>query len=424
MTAGKKRTPLFDWHQANGANIVEFGDYMMPVWYSSAKDEHLAVVNAAGLFDTSHMAVVRVLGTGGFDLLQWCFTRDLTACVGKDNAPLTAGKCVYGAFLNEKGEAVDDSLVYKVTDDEYVVVVNAGMGGTIAAHLAAHAKARGLDARPVDLTDALGKIDIQGPAAVKTMQAVLKAPDAVFDKLTYFSFKGHFDPRSEFAGDAQLLDGTPVLVSRSGYTGEVGFELFVEREHTVKVWNMLVAAGRPFGVIACGLAARDSLRTGAVLPLSHQDIGPWTFIHHPWPFALPFAPDGVRFTKTFLGSAALEQAADAPYTLTFVGNDVRKVDAHTAVVRDLEGTEIGKVLTCATDMAIGRHAGRIYSVATPDKPAEVQIKGLSCGFIKVATNLPPGTVVQLAEPKRTIQVVVEKDVRPDRTARRALKNFL
>src|SRR5512137_422446 len=165
MTADKKRTPLFDWHKAHGANIVEFGDYMMPVWYSSAKDEHLAVVNAAGLFDTSHMAVVRVLGPGGFDLLQWCFTRDLTACVGKDNAPLTAGKCVYGAFLDEKGEAVDDSLVYKVKDDEYVVVVNAGMGGVIAKHLEANKK--GLDVRLVDLTDKLGKIDIQGPAAIK-----------------------------------------------------------------------------------------------------------------------------------------------------------------------------------------------------------------------------------------------------------------
>jgi aminomethyltransferase len=120
----------------------------------------------------------------------------------------------------------------------------------------------------------------------------------------------------------------------------------------------------------------------------------------------------------------LEKAVDAPYTLTFVGHDVRKVDAHTAVVRDLAGNEIGKVLTCATDMAIGRHAGRIYSVATPDRPADVQIKGLSCGFVKVTKHLPVGTVVQLAEPKRTIQVVIEKDVRPDRSARKALKNFI
>ncbi len=120
----------------------------------------------------------------------------------------------------------------------------------------------------------------------------------------------------------------------------------------------------------------------------------------------------------------LDRATDAPYTLTFVGNDVRKVDTHTAVVRDLDGNELGIVLTCATDMAIGRHGGRIYSVASPDKPAEAQIKGLSCGFIKVAKNLPVGTVVQLAEPKRTIQVAIEKDIRPDRSARKALRSFM
>ena len=421
MTTEKKKTPLFDWHTQNGANMVEFGDYVMPVWYASAKDEHMAVVTHAGLFDTSHMAAVRVLGPGAFDLIQWCFTRNLDSCVGKENAPIAPGKCVYGAFLNERGQAIDDSIVYKIKDEEFLVVVNAGMGGVVAAHLKANKKS--LRVECIDLTDKLGKIDIQGPSAIKTMQKVLKSPEAVLDKLTYFSAKGHFDPSSEFAGGVRFLDGTPLLLSRSGYTGEVGFELFVEREHTVKAWETLVEAGREFGVIACGLAARDSLRTGAVLPLSHQDIGPWTYYHHPWPFALPFNQAG-GFTKKFLGSDALEKATEAPYTLTFVGNDLRKIDAHEAAVFELNGNEIGKVLTCATDMAIGRYGWRIYSVATPDKPEDLKIKGLSCGFIKVTSNLPPGTVVELKDRKRAIQVVIETDVRPDRTARKALKNFL
>jgi aminomethyltransferase len=274
------------------------------------------------------------------------------------------------------------------------------------------------------LTDKLGKIDIQGPAAVRTMQRVLKSPEAVFDKLTYFSAKGHFDPTSEFAAEVQLLDGTNLLLSRSGYTGEVGFELFVAREHTVKLWEAIIEAGRDLGVIACGLAARDSLRTGAVLPLSHQDIGPWTYIHHPWPFALPFNQAGNAFTKTFLGSDVLEKAVDAPYTLTFVGNDLRKVDGHEGRVFDTTGTEIGKVLTCVTDVAIGRDCGTIYSVASPEKPEALQIKGLSCGFVKVGANLPVGTTIELRDGKRKIQVTIEKDVRPERTARKALKNFL
>jgi len=303
-----------------------------------------------------------------------------------------------------------------------VVVVNASMGGPIAAHLEKHKAGR--DVRITDLTDQLGKIDIQGPAAIKIMAKVLKSPDATFDKLPYFSFKGHFDPTSTFAADAQFLDGTPMLLSRSGYTGEVGFEMFVGREHNVRIWELIMEAGKDLGLIACGLAARDSLRTGAVLPLSHQDIGHWTYIHHPWPFALPFNASGSGFSKTFLGSAALDKATDAPYTLTFVGNDLRKIDTHSAVVRDLQGNELGTVLTCATDMAIGRHEGKIYSVASPNKPEGLAIRGLAAGFIKVNANLPVGTVVELKDNKRSIQVVIESDVRPDRTARKALKSFL
>ena len=135
MASAKKQTPLFDWHKGHGANVVEFGDYLMPVWYASARNEHMAVVSQAGLFDTSHMTVVRVHGPGGFDLLQWCFTRNLHACVGKDNAPLTDGKCVYGVFLDAHGDAIDDSIVYKIKDGEYMVEVNASMGGPVAAHL-------------------------------------------------------------------------------------------------------------------------------------------------------------------------------------------------------------------------------------------------------------------------------------------------
>ncbi len=421
MSTDKKHTPLFDWHVQHGANMVEFGDYVMPVWYSSAKDEHLAVVQHAGLFDTSHMAAVRVFGPGAFELLQWCFTRNLTCCVGKDNGPLTPGKCVYGAFLDEHGHAVDDSIVYKVADEEYLVVVNAGMGGVIAAHLDANKK--NLDVRLVDLTDKLGKIDIQGPASIRIMQKLLESPEAAFDKLTYFSFKGHFDPASPIAGEARLKDGTPLLLSRSGYTGEVGFEIFVEGQHNVRVWNLLIEAGKEHGLIACGLAARDSLRTGAVLPLSHQDIGHWLYTRHPWPFALPLNPSG-GFTKPFLGSAAIQQANDAPYTLTFVGHDLRKIDTHTAVVRDEQGRELGTVLTCATDMAIGRHDGRIYSIASPNKPEGLKIGGLSCGFVKVNQNLAPGTTIELKDARRSIKVTVETDVRPDRTARKALKSFL
>jgi aminomethyltransferase len=423
MNQDKKKTPLFDWHKSHGGNMVEFGDYVMPLWYASAKKEHLTVVTHAGLFDTSHMAAVMVDGPGAFDLLQWCFTRDLDACVGKESKPLTPGKCVYGAFLSAEGHSIDDGIVYKVADEEFMVVVNAGMGGIIASHLEANKGDRDVSCR--DMTDKLGKIDIQGPAAVKTMQKVLEDPAAAFKKLTYFSFKGHFDRAKPGAAQARLKDGTPFVLSRSGYTGEVGFELFVEREHTVKVWEAIVAAGEELGLTVCGLASRDSLRTGAVLPLSHQDIGEWTYINHPWPFALPYDEAGAAFTKEFLGSKAISSAAaTAEHTLTFVGNDLRKVDAHEAVVLDGSGSEIGKVLTCATDMAIGRHEGQIFSIASKEKPEGLKIKGLCCGFIKVKEKLEPGTEVELKDSKRTIRVKIETNVRPARSARRPLKKLL
>ena len=120
---------------------------------------------------------------------------------------------------------------------------------------------------------------------------------------------------------------------------------------------------------------------------------------------------------------ALVAATDAPYTLTFVGNDLRKIDTHEARAF-LDGREIGTVLTCVTDVAIARHCGKIYSVASPNKPEGIAFKGLSCGFIKVKANLAPGTVVELRDGRRTIPVTIETDVRPDRTARKPLKNFM
>ncbi len=422
MSAEKKKTPLFDWHKTNGGNMVEFGEYVMPLWYSGTKAEHLSVITNAGLFDTSHMAAVMVNGPDTFDLIQLCFTRDLNACVGKKNEPIKPGRCVYGAFLDENGHSIDDGLVYKVKDDQFMVVVNACMGGVIAAHLEARKGDR--DVVCTDMTDKLGKIDIQGPMCAKTMQKVIKNPEEVLRKLFYFSFKGHFDGSAKTAGQVQMLDGTPILLSRSGYTGEAGFEIFVELEHTVKIWEAIIEAGREFGLVPCGLASRDSLRTGAGLPLSHQDIGEWTYINHPWPFALPFNEAGDDFTKTFIGADVIKNNDKAEYTLTYVGNDVRKVDAHDAVVLDLEGNEIGTVLTCATDMAIGRHEGTIYSIASADKPEGMKIKGLCAGFIKVKSKLELGTVVVLKDNKRKLKVVIEKNVRPARTARKPLKKLL
>ena len=224
-----------------------------------------------------------------------------------------------------------------------------------------------------------------------------------------------------------FVDETPALLSRTGYTGEFGFEIFLPPDRVEAVWEMLLEAGQKAGAVPCGLAARDSLRAGAVLPLSHQDIGPWPFIRHPWEFALPWNAAGQAFTKAFVGRQALEQARDAPYTFPFVGDDLRKVSTAAsgpAEVFDDHGNRLGTVLTCATDVGIGRHDGRIFSVASPDAPADFRPRGLSCGFVKVASRLSPGDTVQLKDSRRTVRATIVSDIRPDRTARRPIKSMI
>ncbi|MFZ0613824.1 MAG: aminomethyl transferase family protein [Desulfobacterales bacterium] len=423
MEQSSKTTPLYAWHVARGATMSAFGGYLMPLWYASAKEEHLAVVTAAGLFDTSHMAVLSADGPGARDLLQETFTQNLAACVGSAKSPLSAGRCVYGAFLNEAGKVIDDSIIYQSGNDAYLVVVNAGMGAAIARHLTEYKHDR--RATITDRTDRLGKVDLQGPLVAKILTKILADPTQVLDRMPYFSFKGHFDPAAAGPDGVTLKNGQSILLSRTGYTGEFGFEIFTDPRHLPDLWEMLLKAGASYRLTVCGLAARDSLRSGAVLPLSHQDIGPWRFINHPWQFALPFSEDHSGFTKSFVGSQALLSAEGSEYTYAFVGQDLRKVSpADGPVVLDARNKEIGTVLTCATDMAIGLAGDRIYSIASSDKPQGFKPKGLCCGFIKVTTALSVGDTVQLKDNRRTLTVTIATDVRPARTARKPLAEMV
>ncbi|MBW2631357.1 MAG: aminomethyltransferase family protein [Deltaproteobacteria bacterium] len=419
-----KKTPLHDWHLEHGANMAVFGGYEMPLWYPfGAKREHLAVLSGAGMFDTSHMAVIMVEGPGALTLLQACFTKNLDACIGKDKTPLVPGRCAYGAFLDDLGHVRDDSIISQVAPEMYMIVANAGMGEQIARHL--KDQAGGSDVEIHDLTDGVGKMDIQGPMSARILAGIIREPEVVFDRMVYFSFKGFFNDDSPLADAVRLLDGTPVMLSRTGYTGEFGFEILMNPDHIERVWKMALEAGKDFGLTVCGLAARDSLRTGAVLPLSHQDIGPWPFINNPWNFALPFNDDRTDFTKKFMGDEALRNIEEPEYTYPFAGFDLRKVSlGDSTVVTDSDGAEIGTVLTCVTDMAIDRVEEKIYSVASPDRPDGFNPKGLSCGFIRVTRKLSVGDTVELKDDRRTIKVVIVDDIRPARTARRAIKDML
>jgi len=428
MAKPMKITPLHAWHMGQNANMAAFGGYEMPLWYpTGAKAEHLAVITAAGLFDTSHMAVMTLRGARVRDLLQSCFSKDLERCLGPKKGPLVSGRCVYGVFLDASGGVLDDAIVYQCGVSDYMIVVNASMGGPITGHLREQNRF-GAEAEIVDLSDRVGKMDIQGPRATAILSRVLKDPQQVFEKMVYFSFKGSFAPETLPEGGITLLDGTPLMVSRTGYTGEFGFELFISPEHVERLWNLLLEAGRGEGLIACGLAARDSLRAGAGLPLSHQDIGPWIFAENPWLFVLPWDESGQGFTKECLGLAAVLAEKNPPATQAFAGFDPRKITlGDNARVTDLDGNTLGTILTCTTDMAIDRVDGRIISLSTPvegGRPEPFVPRGLCCGFVRLHTKLPVGSEVILTDGKRKLKVEIRDDIRPDRTARKPMQTML
>ena len=427
MNQEMKTTLLHDWHVKNGANMAAFGAYDMPLWYPlGVKGEHLAVIHSAGLFDTSHMAVVLVEGQDARALLQRCLSKDLERCLGLQKTALVEGRCVYGIFLNEQGHVIDDSIVSQVSGELYMVVVNAGMGGVIATHLAEHAGPK-MQVKVTDLTDRLGKIDIQGPNSARLLGKLLKDPRAVFTQFPYFSMKGWFNHDVAGIESVELLDGTPLLLSRTGYTGEFGFEIFLAPEKLVYLWEKLLAVGKDDSLEPCGLAARDSLRAGAVLPLSHQDIGAWPFAENPWPFAVADRDKDGQFTKNFIGAEALSALTATEYTLPFAGYDLRKMAvSENSYVVDEAGKRVGIILTCATDMAIGRVGDNIVSVATSEKdgkPEGFSPRGLCCGFVKVDRHFKPGDIVELTDGKRVIKVEIRSDIRPDRTARRPIREM-
>lgn len=422
MNEAVKTTALHDWHVGHGANMALFAGYEMPLWYpAGARAEHLAAIRAVGIFDTSHMAVLTVKGAGARELLQHCFCRDLERCLGRQKGPLVDDRCTYGFFLNEKGHVIDDAIVYQLGPQDYMVVANAGMGAELAAHLGRHRT--GIEADIRDFTDRVGKMDVQGPAAGRLVHRLIKDPESFFDRLSYFSFKGGFAGCLSSA-TVELRDGTPLLIARTGYTGEFGFELFMDREGFPAVWEAALRTGEDLEALPCGLAARDSLRVGACLPLSHQDIGDWPFVANPWLFALPWGDDKNGFTKDFLGAAALRQLEAAEHTLPFAGYDPRKiVVGPDTFVADLEGNRIGRVLTCATDMAIDRVEGRIVSIATPitaGRPENFKPRGLCCGFVLVNHPLALGEEIVLTDGRRNLMVEIREDIRPDRTARRPI----
>lgn len=239
-----KKTCLNDRHRALGATMVEFGGFDMPIEYSAGiVGEHMAVRNHAGVFDVSHMGEVLMTGPDAARFVNHIFTNDVTK--------IADGAIVYGMMLHSDGGTVDDLLVYRESPDSYLLVINAANIDKDVAWINSHAE--GFDVKIDHLSDSFGELAIQGPESEKTLHKVLGI-DA--SDLTFYTFK------------TIDIDGEKVIVSRTGYTGEDGFEVYASPELTVKFWDKLIEAG----VQPCGLGCRDTLRFEAGLPLYGDEL--------------------------------------------------------------------------------------------------------------------------------------------------------
>lgn len=255
-----KRTPLFAAHQKLGGKLIEFGGWEMPVQYTSIMDEHLAVRQAAGMFDISHMGEVTVSGAGAEAFLNHTFTNDIRK--------LAVGLGQYTLMCNERGGVIDDLYAYRLGPQEYFLIINASRIDADVAWLQKQLAASG-HANAVKLenaSDATGALALQGPKAAEIMTrgfpgastegtAVSQVADLKKNQIARFAF-----------------GGKPIWISRTGYTGEDGFEIAAPAEVIEGVWNHILQTGHPLGLKPAGLGARDTLRTEVCYPLYGHEL--------------------------------------------------------------------------------------------------------------------------------------------------------
>jgi aminomethyltransferase len=242
-----KRTALYEKHVELGGKIVDFAGWSLPVFYSGIIAEHEAVRNKAGLFDVSHMGEISVTGPEASLAIE-----DLTC---NKISSLYPGKAVYNALINQSGGVVDDIIVYKIRDDNFLICINASNTEKDFSWMLKHNKR---NATIVNESSKYGQLALQGPMAERILSKLF--PKNNLKELKYFHFID-----IEFSNDN-------IIVARTGYTGEDGFEIFVPWNKTTQLWDDLLERGKEFGLLPCGLGARDSLRLEACYPLYGHEL--------------------------------------------------------------------------------------------------------------------------------------------------------
>lgn len=337
-TEDLKKTPLNESHRELGGKMVDFGDWDMPVQYTAGViEEHLRTRTSAGLFDVSHMGEIWVEGPDAIAFVNRLTTNDVTKLVD--------GQAHYSAFTNENGGVVDDLLVYRFNQDKLLLVVNAGTTDKDWAWITSHKKDEN-----VALTNASSdycQIAVQGPKAVGILQQLTETN---LDEIKYYWFTtGH-------------VDGVEAIISRTGYTGEDGFEVYADPKFAVQLWNKLLETGRygdDDGILPAGLAARNTLRLESAMSLYGHELG-----------------DDITPLEAGLGWITKLQKGD------FVGRDALVALKENGLTRKLVGFEM-------TDRGIARDGFEIYvnnekvGYVTSGSPAPFLKKNIGLAFLPV-----------------------------------------
>ncbi len=329
-----KKTILYDRHVSLGAKMAPFGGYLMPISYSGILNEHAAARQAVVIFDTCHMGEFRISGPGALD--------DLEQALSCEVGSIRTGRCRYGFITNEAGGVIDDQVLYRMGNDEFMMVVNASTKENDFHRLQNNFSS---GTRLENLSAKTGKLDLQGPASAGVLKELVELP---IDAMKYYQWAKN------------RYRGQEVLISRTGYTGELGFEIYAANDLTGVFWDDCLA----HGVIPAGLGARDTLRLEMGFPLYGHELDE---TGNPAESGYTRA---IAAEKQFTGSAIIRDPANRKRSLVGILLDGRRAARHGDTVIDGQGCEIGRVtsgsfspsLSCA--IALGYVAVRASTIGT------------------------------------------------------------
>ncbi|PYF03485.1 glycine cleavage system aminomethyltransferase GcvT [Ureibacillus chungkukjangi] len=344
-----KRTPLFDEYAKSGGKTIDFGGWDLPVQFSSIKDEHDAVRHRAGLFDVSHMGEIIVEGKDALAYLQFLLTNDISK--------IQIGGAQYNAMCYENGGVVDDLLVYRLEDEKFLLCVNAANIEKDFDWMKAQVQG---EVTVTNKSEEYAQIALQGPLAEEVLQTLT---DVDLNSLKYFKFI-----------ENAVIAGNSVLLSRTGYTGEDGFEIYGEPQAIVELWTKILEAGKDKGVVPAGLGARDTLRFEACLPLYGQELSKDI---SPLEAGIGFA---VKLQKEsdFIGKAALVAQKGNGLAKKLIGVEMidKGIPRHGYKVFK-DGVEIGEITTGTQSPLTKRNIGLALidaKFAQLDTELEIEIR--------------------------------------------------